>query len=119
MLKAHFLVTLQALNLQLCQNRNSPISIFKLICLTFKNICFKKNFKERSKNFEIQCSVCYSRCIALHFQLLQLVGLTNRWSTFYETRMNRLMEQFLLFQSINKTERETWKVQCGSTQWKV
>ena len=118
-LKRIFLVTLQALNLQLCQNRNSTTSIFQLICLTFINICFKKKFKKKSNNFEIQCHVCYSRCIALHFQLLQLVSLTDRWSTFYETMMNRLMEQFLLSSAINKKERETWKVQCESTQWKL
>ena len=111
MLKAHFLVTLQVLNMQLCQKRNSTSSNFQLICLPFKNNCFKKkNFKnkEKSNNFEMQCIVCYSRCIALvllmYFQLLQLVRLTDRWSTFYETRMNRLMGHHL--SAINKKETE-------------
>ena len=33
--------------------------------------------------------------------------------------MNRLNEQYLLSSAINKKERETWKLQCGSSQWKV
>ena len=37
----------------------------------------KENFKEKSKNFEMQCILCYSRCMTLHFQLLQLVRLTD------------------------------------------
>ena len=119
MLKAHFLVTLEALNLKLCQKINCTTSIFQLICLPFKNTYFKENFREKSSNFEMQCVVCYSRCIALHFQLLQLLHLTDRWSTFYETRMNHLMGQHLLSIAINKKERETRKVQRGRTQWKV
>ena len=65
----------------------------------------------------MQCIVVV--CIALHFQLLQLVRLTNRWLIFYKTRMNRLIGQYPLSSAINKKESETWKVQCGSTQWKV
>ena len=52
--------------------------------------------------------------IALHFQLLQLLRLTDRWSTFCGTRMNHLIGQHLL-----SSEKETWKVQCRSTQWKL
>ena len=118
-LKVHFLITLQALNLQFCQKRKSTTSIFQLICLPFTNTCLKENFKQKSNNFEMQYTMCYSRCIALHFQLLQLVRLTYRRLTFYETRMNRLMGQLLLSSAINKKERETLKIQRASTQWKV
>ena len=55
MLKAYVLVMLQALNLQLCQNKKSTASIFQLICLTF--ICFKESFKQKSNNSEIQFSI--------------------------------------------------------------
>ena len=34
---------------------------------------FKENIIEKSMNFEMQCILSYSRCIAIHFQLLQLV----------------------------------------------
>ena len=98
---------------------NSTTSNFQLICLPFQNTCFKGKLKEKSNNFEMQCIVCYSRYIALHFQLLQLVRLTDRWSNFFAARMNRLMGQHLLSSAINKKEMEIWKVQCGSTQWKV
>ena len=64
----------------------------------------------------MQCILCYSRCIGLHFQLLWLVRLTDTRSTFYETRMNRLNGQRLISSAIKKKERETWKVQCGSSQ---
>ena len=111
MLKAHFSVTLQALILRLCQKIHSTISIFQLIYLHFKNTGFKKNFKGKSNNFEMQCIVCYSRCIALHFQLLQPVCLTDRWSIFCETTMNR---QHLLSSAINKKG----KGNLGSTVWK-
>ena len=59
------------------------------------------------------------KAYALDFQLLQLVRSTDPGSTFYETRMNLLSGQHLLSIAINKKERETWKVQCGSSQWKV
>ena len=70
-------------------------------------------------NFEMQCTLCYSRCIALDFQLLQLAPSTDQGLIFYETRMNHLNGQHLLSSAINKKEREPWKVQCGSSQWKV
>ena len=70
-------------------------------------------------NFEMQCELFYSRCIGLHFQLLWLVLLTDTSSTFYETRMNSLNGQHLLSSAIKKKLRETWKVRCGSSQWKV
>ena len=75
----------------------------------YKNTCFKKNFKEKSNNFEMQCIVRQSRCIALHFQLLQLVRLTGLWSTFYETRINRLTGQHLFLNEINKKRKENMK----------
>ena len=53
------------------------------------------------------------------FNYLNQVRLTDRWSTFYETRMNRLNGQYLLSSVINKKERDSWKVQSGSSQWKV
>ena len=40
--------------------------------------------------------------------------LTDRWSTFYKTRVDYLIQQHLLSSAINK-KRELWKVQCGST----
>ena len=116
------MLKLQALNLQLCRKINSTTSIFQLICVPFKNNCLSMLIKEnlkKSKNFEIQCILCYCRCIALHFQLLQLVCLTDQWSTFYKTRMSCLSGQYILSSAINKKERETWKVQCGSSKWKV
>ena len=33
--------------------------------------------------------------------------------------MNRLNGKCLVSSAINKKEGETWKVQCGSTKWKV
>ena len=107
MFKAHFSVTLQVPNLQLSHKVNSTASIFQSICLPFKNTCFKENFKENSNNFEMQYIVSNSRCICLYFQLLQLAWLTDRWLTFYETRMNRLMAQHLLSSEISKREEET------------
>ena len=50
----------------------------------------------------MQCILCYSRCIALHFQLLQLLRLIDSWSTFYKTRMNRLNGRHLLTSVTNK-----------------
>ena len=84
-----------------------------------KNNCLSKKTSKKSKNFEIQCMLCYCRCIALHFRLLQLVCVTYQWSTFYKTRMSCLSEQYILSSAINKKERETWKVKCGSSKWKV
>ena len=65
------------------------------------------------------CILCYCRCIALHFQLLQPVCLTDQWSIFYKTRKSCFNRQYILSSAINKKERETWKVQCGSSKWKV
>ena len=70
-------------------------------------------------NFDMQCTLCYSRCIALDFQLLQLAPSTDQGLIFYETRMNHLNGQHLLSSAINKKERQTRKVQCGSFQSKV
>ena len=79
---------------------NSTTSIFQLNCLTFKNNCLSK---KKGKNFEIQCILCYCRCIALHFQLLQLVCLTYQWSTFYKTRMSAWVDStYFQVRSIKK-----------------
>ena len=58
--------------------------------LPFKNTCF------------MQRILYYSRCTALHFQLLQVLRLTDRWATFYKTRVNCLIGQHLLSSAINK-----------------
>ena len=40
---------------------------------------------QRKKNdFEIQCILCFSRHIALHFQPMQFAHLADRRSAFYE-----------------------------------
>ena len=104
MLKTDFMVALQAVNLQLCQKINHTTSIFQLISPPSKNTCFKENFKGKSNNFKMQCIVCYLRCIVLHFRLLSLASLTDRGSTFYEIKMNRLMGQHLRSSAINKTK---------------
>ena len=49
-------------------------------------------------------------CIALHFQLLQLVRLSDRWSIIYETWINRLIGQHRPSSAISKKERKTWKI---------
>ena len=84
-----------------------------------RTTAYQRKLQKKSKNFEIQCILCYCRCIALHFQLLQLVCLTDQWSTFYKRRMSCLSGQYILSNATNKKERETWKVQCGSSKWKV
>ena len=61
----------------------------------------------------------YSKRIVLHFKLLQLVRLTERWSTYYKTRIDHLIKQRLLSGAINWKEKETLKVQCGSMQWNL
>ena len=78
-------------------NSTASNLIFQLIYLPFRN-----TFKEKSNNFEIECILCYSKCIALHFQPLYLVRLIDRWSTFHETRVNRLNEEHLLSRTTNK-----------------
>ena len=70
-------------------------------------------------NFEMQCTLCYARYIALDFQLLQLLRSTDPGLTFYETSLNRLNGHHMLSIVINKKVREILKVQCGSSQWKV
>ena len=73
-----FLLKLKALNLQLIQKITSTTIVFQLIFLPLKNNCLSKKTskkrKKKSKKFKIQCILCYSRCIALHFQLLHLVS---------------------------------------------
>ena len=76
-----FLAKFQSLNLQLHQKVNCTISIFELACLALKNTCSKENLKEKYKNFEMQYILYHYYYlylyIALHFQLLQLVHLTD------------------------------------------
>ena len=100
------MVKLQTLNLQLCRKINSTKIIFKLICYLLRTPVYPRNLKETSKNFEMKCVLSCSRCIALHFQLLQLAVL----QTFYQTRMNHLNEQHLLSNVTNEKVRKVWKV---------
>ena len=51
----------------------------------------------------------YSKCITLHFQLLQLLRLTDQWSTFFERWVNHLIGQCLPSSAVNKKEREHGK----------
>ena len=114
------MVKLQALNLQLCRKINSTTNIFQLIYLPFKSNCLsRKTSKKRVWILKRNVHYVNARYIALDFQLLQLVRSTDQWLTFYETRMNHLNGQHQLSSAINKEERETWKLQCGSSQWKV
>ena len=119
-LKSAFWVKLKALNLQLCRKVNSTTNILQLIYLPFKSNCLsRKTSKKRVWILKRNLHYVNARCIALDFQLLQIVRSTDQWSTFYEKRMNHLNGQHLLSSAINKKERETWKVPCGSPQWKV
>ena len=77
-LSSTFLVRLQALNLQSCPEINSTTSALQSIFLPFRNTCFKESLKEKRNNFQMQCILCYSRCIVVHFQVLQHVHLTDR-----------------------------------------
>ena len=114
---------LQALNLQLCWKINSTSIIFQLIYLPVKSNCLsRKTSKKRVWILKWNVHYANTRCIALDFQLLQLVRSTDNWSTFYETRMNHLNGQYLLSNAINKQERETWKFLMASIIhgiWKV
>ena len=98
----------------LCRKINSTASIFQLICLPFANTCSKENFAKKSNNFEMEDIFCYSRCIALYFQLLQLVRFTDRWSTLHKTRMKYLIGQHFLSCATNKKT----KGYMDSTVWK-
>ena len=95
------------------------LNILQLNCLPFKNNCLSKKTSKKSKNLEIQCILCYCRCIALHFQLWQLVWLNDQWSNFYKTGMSCLSGQYIRSSATNKKEKETWRVLCGSSKWKV
>ena len=114
------MVKLQALNLQLCRKINSTTNIFQLIYLPFKsNRLSRKTSKIRV--WILTCNVHYvtqSVLLLIFSCCILYVQLTNDWP-FYETRMNHLNGQHLLSSAINKKEREPWKVQCGSSQWKV
>ena len=136
------MVKLQVLNLQLFWKINSAAKIFQLIYYLLRTTAYQGKFRRKEYEFwnamyimliKEYCS-SHSRCdalrelvpfaqfkkrkkhqcTALHFQLLQLVRLTDPWSTFYETKMNGLKNGQKLFSSaINKKERET-----ESTVWK-
>ena len=54
--------------------------------------------------------------VTLDFQSLHLVGLTDRWSTFYESKNESFDRHHLLSSAIDKKERETWKMYYESTQ---
>ena len=98
----------------------TPLQVlFNWFVYLLRTTAYQRNLQKKSKNFETQCILCYCRCIALHFQLLQLVCLTDQWSTFYKTRMSCLSGQYILSSAINKKERETLKVKYGSSKWKV
>ena len=119
-LKECFFGKLQGLNLQLCRKINSTTNIFQLIYLPFKsNRSSRKTSKIRV--WILTCNVHYvtqSVLLLIFSCCILYVQLTNDWP-FYETRMNHLNGQHLLSSAINKKERETWKVQCGGSQWKV
>ena len=78
----------------------------------------KKNFKENSNNYGMECIFYYLRRIVFQFQLLQLVHLTDRWPNIYEIMMNLLTGQHLPSSAINN-KKESWKIQCGSAQRNV
>ena len=75
--------------------------------------------KKKSKKLEIQCILCYSWYIVLHFQQLQFVSLIDQYSTFYENKKESLDQQRLLSSVIDKEEKYTWKLLSESTQQKV
>ena len=101
--------------------KKTPLKVFfNWFVYLLRTTAYQGKLQKRSKNFEIQCILYYCRCIALHFQLWQLVCLTDQWSTFYKTRMGCLSGQYTYFQvrSIKKKGKHE-KVQCGSSKWKV
>ena len=51
----------------------------------------------------------YSKCITLHFPLLQLLRLTDQCSTFFERWVNHLIGQCLPSSAVNKKEIEHGK----------
>ena len=115
-----FLVKLQTLNLQLYWKINYATSIFQLICLPFNNNCSsKKTSKERVGTLKLM----YIMLLKVHCSSISAVAaVTFDWlmiDLFWKTRMNHLNRHYLLSSATNKKERETWKVQRGSSQWKV
>ena len=73
--------------------------------------------------------LCFSRCIALHFQPLQLICLTDRWLIFKKTELDRLINS-VCFQvrSIKKAWHGKYSVKVHSgkysswymkTTWKI
>ena len=116
-LKEWFLPKLQSLNVQLCWKISSTTNSFQLTYLPFKNYSISME-SSKKRVWILKCSV-YSRCIVLNFCLLQLVFLTDPWSIFNKTRMRQLNGEHLITSAINKKEKETGKLQCGSSKWKV
>lgn len=93
-----------AFNLQLCRVKKGFILIFQLIVYTL-GITLKTSGR---KKVRISCILCYSRYITFLFQqLLQLVRVTNRWSTFNKSN-NHLINNtcFWLIRTIIRT---MWK----------
>ena len=65
--------------------------MFDVICLQLRSPCFKVDFKGKAHSFVFEWVFCYSKYLALHFQQLQFVRWTDRWSTFHEAKKNRLI----------------------------
>ena len=63
---------------------NHITGIIQVIDVHLRSPCFNIYLKDKSNNFEIQRILCYSRYIALRFQLLQCECLTDGWSIFYK-----------------------------------
>ena len=75
----------------LLKKMNLITDIFQVICLHLRTPCFKLDLKGKSLNFEIELILCYSKYLVLYFQPLQFVRWTDGWSTFFETKNNRLI----------------------------
>ena len=59
-----------------------------LLILKFDQLFKSTSLSKKASKKSVRCILCYSRCIALHFQLLQLVCLTNDDRTF--TKQGRI-----------------------------
>ena len=65
----------------------NPITgIIQVTDVHLRSPSFNIYLKDKSNNFEIQCILCYSRYIALRFQLLQCACLTDGRSIFYKRK---------------------------------
>ena len=101
-----------------------------------KNKLYYKYFsKEKSKTSKERVRILKSNVYYVtYFQLLRLVRLTDLWSTFYKTRMNRLNGQYRLWTvrlikkkgkhgkysvEVHNGKYSTWKVWCMKRIWKL